>query len=158
MLPLDADNVLRPAFVRRCLEVLEEEPAVAFVSTWAQFVDEQGHPLEGDASGYQPIGNRSPAVLRENIAGDATALIRKRVFDLGHWYSPDLTSYEDWQFYRELHVAGLHGRAIPERLLLYRVRAESMMRDIGLGQHHRLYGEMTAELREKEMTWESRSG
>ena len=156
VLPLDADNLLRPEFIRRCLEVLEAEPAVAYVSTWAQFVDVDGHPLEGLASGYQPIGNRSPAVLERNIAGDAAALIRKRVFDLGHWYSPDLTpSYEDWQFYRELHVAGLHGRAIPERLLLYRVRAESMLRDIGLEQHDRLYGEMTADLREKEMTWES---
>jgi glycogen(starch) synthase len=158
VLPLDADNLLRPAFVRRCLDVLEVEPTVAFVSTWAQFVDEQGHPLEGLSSGYQPIGNQSPAVLEENIAGDATALIRKRVFDLGHWYSPELASYEDWQFYRELHVAGMYGRAIPERLLLYRVRAESMIRDIGLEQHDRLYGEMTADLREKEMTWQSSSG
>ena len=30
-----------------------------------------------------------------------------------------------------------------------------MLRDIGLEQHDRLYGEMTADLREKEMTWES---
>jgi glycogen(starch) synthase len=158
VLPLDADNVLRPAFIRRCLDVLEADSEVAFVSTWSQFVDDQGHALEGLSGGYQPIGNRSPAVLEENIAGDAAALTRKRVFDLGHWYSPELTSYEDWQFYRELHVAGFYGRAIPERLLLYRVRADSMIRDVGLEQHSRLYGEMTADLREKEMTWVSSSG
>ena len=158
VLPLDADNMLRPAFIRRCLDVLEAEPDVAFATTWSQYVDEEGRELEGLARGYQPIGNRTRAVLDDNIAGDAAALIRKRVFDLGHWYSPELTSYEDWQFYRELHVAGLYGRAIPERLLLYRVRAESMIREVGLEQHGRLYGEMTADLREKEMTWESRSG
>jgi glycogen synthase len=158
VLPLDADNMLRPAFIRRCLDVLDAEPDLAFATTWSQYVDEEGRELEGLARGYQPIGNRPRAVLDDNIAGDAAAVIRKRVFDLGHWYSPELTSYEDWQFYRELHVAGLYGRAIPERLLLYRVRAESMIRDVGLEQHGRLYGEMTADLREKEMTWTSRSG
>ena len=158
VLPLDADNMLRPAFIRRCLDVLEADPRVAFATTWSQYVDEDGRELVGLARGYQPMGNASPAVLDDNIAGDAAAVIRKRVFDLGHWYSPDLTSYEDWQFYRELHLAGLYGRAIPERLLLYRVRTASMIRDVGLEQHGRLYGEMTADLREKEITWESRSG
>jgi glycogen synthase len=157
VLPLDADNMIRPAFIRRCLDVLEAEPRVAFATTWSQYVDEDGNELEGLGAGYQPVGNASPAVLKDNIAGDAAAVIRKRVFDLGHWYSPELTSYEDWQFYRELHVAGLYGRAIPERLLLYRIRPESMIRDVGLDQTARLYGEMTADLREKEMTWEYRS-
>ena len=108
-------------------------------------------------TGFQPIGNYPAAVLQDNVAGDATALIRKRIFDLGHWYSPDLTSYEDWQFYRELHAAGHYGRVIPERLLVYRVRDTSMLRDVGLDQHGRLYGEMNAHLREKGVQWESRS-
>ncbi len=158
VLPLDADNMIRPGFIRRCLEVLEAEPDVAFVTTWSQYIDEEGRELEGLGAGYQPVGNRTPAVLDDNVAGDATAVIRRRVFDLGHWYSTDLTSYEDWHFYRELHRARLYGRAIPERLLLYRVRADSMIRDVGLEQHGRLYGEMTAHLREKEMEWASRSG
>jgi glycosyltransferase involved in cell wall biosynthesis len=156
--PLDADNMIRPGFIRRCLDVLEAEPDVAFATTWSQYIDEEGRELEGLGAGYQPVGNRTAAVLDDNVAGDAAAVIRRRVFDLGHWYSPDLTSYEDWHFYRELHLAGLYGRAIPERLLLYRVRADSMIRDVGLEQHGRLYGEMTAHLREKEMEWASRSG
>jgi glycogen synthase len=158
VLPLDADNMLRPSFIRRCLEILEREPDVAYTTTWSQYVDEHGREQEGIDSGYQPIGNYSPAALSDNIAGDGTAVIRKRIFDLGYWYSPDLTSYEDWQFYRELHRARLYGRVIPERLLLYRVRRESMVREVGLREHGRLFGEMNAHLREKEMAWESRSG
>jgi glycosyltransferase involved in cell wall biosynthesis len=158
VLPLDADNMLRPSFIRRCLEILEREPDVAYATTWSRYVDEQGREQVGIDSGYQPIGNYSPAALSDNIAGDGTAVIRKRIFDLGHWYSPDLTSYEDWQFYRELHRARLYGRVIPERLLLYRVRQESMVREVGLREHGRLFGEMNAHLREKEMAWESRSG
>ena len=158
VLPLDADNMLRPGFIRRCLEILEREPDVAYATTWSQYVDEHGQGWDGIDSGYQPIGNYSPAALGDNIAGDGTAVIRRRIFDLGHWYSPDLTSYEDWQFYRELHRARLFGRVIPERLLLYRVRKESMVREVGLREHGRLFGEMNAHLREKEMAWESRSG
>lgn len=158
VLPLDADNMLRPSFISRCLEILEREPDVAYATTWSRYVDEHGREQEGIDSGYQPIGNYSPAALSDNIAGDGTAVIRKRIFDLGYWYSPDLTSYEDWQFYRELHRARLYGRVIPERLLLYRVRQESMVREVGLREHGRLFGEMNAHLREKEMAWESRSG
>jgi hypothetical protein len=157
VLPVDADNMIRPSFVRRCLEVLEHDPRLAFATTWSQYIDEAGKAYDGVNTGYQPTGNHSPVVLQDNVAGDATALIRKRVFDLGHWYSPELTSYEDWQFYRELHSAGHYGRVIPERLLVYRVRDTSMLRDVGLEQHGRLYGEMNALLREKGVQWESRS-
>jgi glycogen synthase len=157
VLPLDADNLLRPAFIRRCVEVLERHPELVFATTWSQYIDEGGEELSGLSRGHQPIGNYSPAVLDDNIAGDATAVIRKRVFDLGHWYSPELTSYEDWQFYRELHAARMFGRVIPERLLVYRVRGASMIRDIGLPQHGRLHGEMNAQLREKGVAWESRN-
>jgi GT2 family glycosyltransferase len=157
VLPLDADNMLRPAFIRRCVTLLEAEPLLAFATTWSQYVDEDGVPREGAAAGYQPIGSYTPAVLDDNVAGDAAAVIRKRIFDLGHWYSPDLTSYEDWELYRELHRAGHYGRVIPERLLLYRVRESSMIRDVGLTQHDRLYREMNAHLREEEVEWESTS-
>jgi glycogen synthase len=157
VLPLDADNMLHPAFIRRCVELLESEPELAFATTWSQYIDEQGREHSGLKTGYQPVGNYSPAVLKDNIAGDAAALIRKRIFDLGYEYSPDLTSYEDWQLYRELHSVGLYGRVIPERLLLYRVRDTSMLRDVGLDQVGRLFGEMNAHLREKEVAWESKS-
>jgi glycosyltransferase involved in cell wall biosynthesis len=157
LLPLDADNMLHPAFIRRCVELLESEPELAFATTWSQYIDEQGREYSGLKTGYQPVGNYSPAVLKDNIAGDAAALIRKRIFDLGYEYSPDLTSYEDWQLYRELHSVGLYGRVIPERLLLYRVRDTSMLRDVGLDQVGRLFGEMNAHLREREVAWESKS-
>jgi glycogen synthase len=157
VLPLDADNMIVPSFVSRCVEILETEPAVAFVTSWSRYLGEEGEPLDDGESGYQPIGNASSAVLKDNVAGDGTAVIRRRVFDLGHWYSRELTSYEDWQFYRELHLAGLHGVVIPKRLLLYRVRGGSMLREVGLPQAGRLFGEMEAQLRENQIEWESKS-
>jgi len=152
--PLDADNTADPSFVERCLDVLEADREVAFVTSWTREVDESGAPPDGPARGEQPIGNRSRLVERNNVAGDAAAVIRRRMFELGHSYSVDLTSFEDWAFYRELHRSGHYGRVIPERLLRYRVRADSMVREIGGPQTGRLYGEMNALLRERETPWQ----
>jgi glycogen synthase len=154
--PLDADNVAEPEFVERCVEVLDGDESLAYVTSWTRYIDDDGRPQHGAAAGYQPLGNWF-ANREENMAGDAAAVIRRWVFDRGLWYSQDLTSYEDWQLYRELHAAGLHGHVIPERLLRYRVRGGSMLRDIGLPLQGRLRGEMDAHLVERRIEWESRS-
>jgi glycogen synthase len=152
VLPVDADNMLRPSFVSRCVELLEQDRSIAFATTWSRYIDEDGLELEG--MGYQPIGNEPSVVLEGNVAGDAAAVIRKRMFDLGLRYSRDLTSFEDWQLYRELHCRGHFGRVIPERLLLYRVRSDSMLREVGLQRTARLDGELRAMLQESQVEWE----
>jgi glycogen synthase len=154
VLPLDADNILRPGFVSRCVGLLEAEPDAAFVTTWSQWIDEAGRPLRSPDQGIQPIGNHGRAVLEDNIAGDATALFRRELFDDGHRYCPDLASYEDWQLYRELHRHGHFGLVVPERLFVYRVRATSMVHEVGLPNHARIYAEMQAHLRAEEVRWE----
>lgn len=155
VLPLDADNLLQRRFVSRCVAVLEREPEIAFATTWSQWITEEGDVMEAPEQGVQPIGNSGSAVLENNVAGDATALLRRELFDRGFRYSPDLASYEDWQLYRELHRAGLFGMVIPERLFIYRMRAHSMVRDVGLANHGRIYAEMQAHLREEEVEWQA---
>ena len=90
----------------------------------------------------------------ENVAGDATAVIPRRVFDAGHTYSTRLTSFEDWAFYRELAAAGLYGHVVPERLLRYRIRAKSMLREIGLPHNRVLTSERDAHVRERGVAWQ----
>jgi glycogen synthase len=153
VVPLDADNLLEPSFVERTLSLALARPELAFVTSWSRYIDEEGVPLELPNEGYQPFGNMSSEVMRDNIAGDAIALIRRRVFDDGFWYSEDLTSFEDWDFYRQLHVAGRFGIAIPERLIKYRVRRDSMIRQIGFRRIRRLAGELEAHRREREVRW-----
>ena len=157
VLPLDADNEIAPTFVARCVEVLEADREIAYVTSWSLYIDEDGEPYDDAGTGYQPIGNQTELIERDNVAGDAAAVIRRRLFDLGLPYSQDLTSYEDWHLYLEMHRRGHHGRVIPERLLRYRVRSDSMIRDIGLPRTRRLYGEIQAHVREKEVEWASRN-
>lgn len=155
VLPMDADNVLEPEFVPRCLEALRGDRTAAFATTWFRHIDEAGTPIEGPSATYRPLGNSAFSLPHGNIAGDATAVIRRSVFEQGHWYNVELTSLEDWFFYRQLARAGLVGHAIPERLFRYRVRAASKLRQIGDRRFDRLAGEMDAHEREESMTWTS---
>ena len=151
VLPLDPDDLILPPFVERCVEVLERRPELAYVTAWSEYMDERGRPL--GAGGYRPLGNAVASLERENLAGSAMAVFRRRLFDDGLRYSPDLTSYEDWLVYRELQAAGERGHVIPETLLRYRVRRGSMLRAVAMPGRDRLLGELRAHAREAEVSW-----
>ncbi len=91
------------------------------------------------------------------MAGDACAVVRRRVFESGHAYSEELTSYEDWHFYRQLRAAGLTGAIIPQRLIRYRVREDSMQAQIAQPNRPHLTTEINARIRENALRWTSRS-
>ena len=128
-------------------------------TTWSRYVDEEGTPLDRAST---PATSRSATLVGaccdDNVAGDATAVIRRRIFDLGYRYSPDLTSYEDWQLYRELS----RGRTVRSR----HSRSGCCYTGCGAGRccarsgctrTGRLFGEMRALLRERQIEWESKS-
>jgi glycosyltransferase involved in cell wall biosynthesis len=156
--PLDADNCAEPEFVARCVEILERRPDVAYVTAWTRYVEPDGRPRLDVDLGFEPLGDHASLNRHVNVAGDAAAVIRRRVFDAGHCYNEELTSYEDWHFYQELARAQLGGVVIPERLIRYRVRGDSMQARVGRPRHERLVGEIDARLRENQMRWESSSG
>jgi glycogen synthase len=153
LVPLDADDTLEPTYVERTLQALDSDRQAAYVTTWSLYTDEAGVPLGNGAEGYQPIGNASPEMLRNNFAGSAVALFPRSLFDEGYAYSQDLTSYEDWQFYQQLHLDGRYGLVVPERLFRYRVRATSMTREVGSRKLGRLAGELDAHRNERTIQW-----
>ena len=152
VLPLDADDLLETGFVERCVDSLERDPELAYTTTWVSYMDPVGQPLQGHP-GYLPYGNWSRLIKRSNVGGTCAALFRRRLFDIGFAYSRDLTSYEDWLLYYDLHRAGHHGAVIPERLFWYRVRPESMMRTDGRPRTATIFNEIRAHVRENEMQW-----
>ncbi len=156
--PLDADNVAAPEFVERCVEVLQQNPEAAYVTTWSRYMDVEGRHWEGANLGYEPLGNHAETDGEVNIYGDAAAVVRRRIFDAGFRYDEELRSFEDWHFYRELQRAGHIGAVIPERLLHYRVREDSMQARIAQPMRARLLGEIEARLRQNGMRWTSSSG
>jgi glycosyltransferase involved in cell wall biosynthesis len=156
--PLDADNAVEPEFVARCVEVLEADPAVAYVTSWSRYVEADGTPRADHNVGYQPLGNHAVLNEHENVAGDAAAVLRRRLFDAGFRYSEELTSFEDWHLYRELQRAGHFGVVIPERLLRYRLREDSMQAQIARPRRERIRAEINALLRENGVRWTWSSG
>jgi len=157
VLPLDADNVLEPTFLARCVALLEADAELHFVTSWNRYVTEDGTPFPAPHEGYRPVGNWTAIVHERNVAGDGTAVFRRSVFD-HHRFSEDLVSFEDWALYRALTAAGRHGHVIPEMLWRYRVREGSMLREVGLRHAERLYAEMDALIREQEVVWVSTNG
>ncbi len=155
--PLDCDNLAQPGFVARAVEILERRSEVAYVTAWSRYIDADGAPRPGPDLGYEPLGNFAACNEEENFAGDAAAVVRRRLFDAGFWYSQELTSFEDWHLYRELARAGHFGVVIPERLLSYRVRADSMQAEIAGPRRARLVDEIEALLRENGVQWTSSS-
>jgi glycogen synthase len=156
--PMDADDLLAPTFIERCVEVLQADPEVAYVTSWSHFIDEDGTVLPRGTAGYSPLGNRTRALDRLNVAGSAESVFDRRIFDLGLRYSVDIANYEDWVLFREMRDKGFEGRIIPEPLLFYRVRSASMTRTVGMPEHHRLVGEIEGHLREAEVAWTPRKG
>jgi glycogen synthase len=153
VVPLDADDTIAPEFVGRCVEPLERDPSLAYVTSWVEYMDPDGRTVSDDDGGYVPFGNWSGLIERNNVGGTCTAVIRRSLFESGFAYSNDLTSYEDWLLYLELHRAGRHGAVLPERMIRYRVRDTSMMRTVGAPRLARLYDELRAHQRELEISW-----
>ena len=153
VLPLDADDTIAPEFVERCVRALEEDDELAYVTSWVEYMHPDGTTASDDDGGYTPMGNWSELIKRNNVGGTCVAVMRRSLFEQGFRYSTDLTSYEDWLLYLELSDAGHHGAVIPERLIRYRVRAESMMRTVGSPRLARLYEELTAHRRELQIPW-----
>ncbi len=157
VLPLDPDNTLEPEFLERTVRALEHDADLAYATSWSRYMDVDSELLDLPAGGYTPLGNWSRLVDVGNVAGDGTALLRREVLDLGHWWDVELTSYEDWFHFRELHHAGLFGDVVPERLFRYRVRPDSMLRTVGLRQEAVLHAEMHARTIERSVPWMPKS-
>lgn len=150
VLPVDPDDVLLPEFVERCVDVLERRPELGYVTSWTEFIREDGSAHEG---GYRPLGNTAGYVDAENVAGSCMALLRRRLFERGLRFSEDMTSYEDWLLFLELRDRGVFGHVIPETLLRYRVRDKSMLRGVTPEKLALLRGELEAHRREAALRW-----
>jgi hypothetical protein len=153
LLPLDADDLIAPEFVARLVTVLQRRPELAYAGTWVQYMDEDEQDFGGDIEGYMPMGNWSTAMRHNNVAGVCTCLFRRSVFDRGLDYDDEMTSYEDWLLFREMQDAGLLGAIVPERLFRYRVRTQSMTRQIARPSLERLMGDFEARRRERAWRW-----
>lgn len=121
IIPLDADNRLRPAMIDRTVAVLDTEPAIAIVYGDAEYF--------GERTGRWVVGEYDFAKLLLQNRIDACAGFRKCIWkQLGGYdeHMPHM-GLEDWDFWLRASVAGIKFRSVPEIFFDYRVRKGSML-------------------------------
>jgi glycosyltransferase involved in cell wall biosynthesis len=135
VLPLDADDLLESTLLAKLLHAAAANPDAAYFSPLVAYFTDDG-PARG---GWVPLGIEPDMLLCLNVGGAASgSLIRREAaLSVGGW-DEAMPAYEDWEFWCRLAEAGARGVVIPEFLLRYRVRADSMFRT-ELQRHQHLH-------------------
>jgi glycosyltransferase involved in cell wall biosynthesis len=121
ILPLDADDVLLPEMLARTVGLLESEPDVAIAYT-----DERHF---GAVNRIVRTSDWDTDLQRRRNLFSATALYRREIWTaVGGYDTAMRRGYEDWDFWIGAAERGFVGRRIPEPLLGYRVKDDSMRR------------------------------
>jgi len=120
ILPLDADNMIKPAYVTKGIDILDNNPEIAVVYGDAQYF--------GEKDGVWQQGHFNLQHLMINNYIDACAVVRKTVLDKMGGYDPNMKymGWEDWNLWLGIAFRGYLFRYINEPLFDYRVVAGSM--------------------------------
>lgn len=117
ILPLDADDLIRPTMLEKTVALLEQRPdlAIAYTDiTHFGAIDRTIQAAEFDA-----------AKIPHDNQLNYCSLYRREAWELCGGYRPFHWQYEDWDFWVNCTAHGLRAQRIPDPLLLYRVKAES---------------------------------
>jgi glycosyltransferase involved in cell wall biosynthesis len=117
LLYLDADDMLAPNYIERCLDAMTK-PGIAFAYPDMQWFGEEKRHIRSPEF-------ESEALLRSNFAS-SNALIRRQAFDIVGGYRDIAHSLEDWDFYKRLIQAGFQG-ARANTIAHYRIHRNSMV-------------------------------
>ncbi len=119
ILPLDADNRLRPNFVRAAVELLDQEPGVAVVHGDRQ--------LFGASTDLIVVPEYDISKMLGGNYVDACALYRRLVWEEIGGYDEEMSGFEDWEFWIRAGSRGWRFRHLPMPALDYRVRPDSLV-------------------------------
>jgi glycosyltransferase involved in cell wall biosynthesis len=127
---MDADDLSMPTRFERQLAFLGNNPEVDVVGTWCIEFMKPGVPTFHKSV---PVNHdevmtfmcvRSPVV-------HPSVMIRRRVFDAGHRYDPQLSVMQDYDLWTRLAMAGIKISNVPEFLLWYRLGPDFFNRRAG---------------------------
>jgi len=129
---LDDDNVAFPDMVRTLRRAIQLAQADVVTCGISHFDDATGRPRFGmDRGGPDQFFAAGPILLGaiHNCFGDASGIYRKAIFDkVGYFYELHGVTFEDWQMHLKIVTAGFRLLSLPEPLVWYRIRPDSMLR------------------------------
>ncbi|QHL85951.1 glycosyltransferase [Nibribacter ruber] len=122
---LDADDKVAPEYFAKALKVLQHNTNVHFVGAWTQYF--------GDSSKVWPtFSPEPPVILYHNMVNSSSLVYKKESFlhaGLNDGQMP-FQGLEDYESVISLLENGLNGVVLPEVLFHYRVRKDSMIREV----------------------------
>jgi glycosyltransferase involved in cell wall biosynthesis len=124
VLPLDADNRIRPAYIDEGISTLDADSGLDVVYGDAE--------LFGDKTGRRRTDDfRLPRLLGWNYI-DACAVFRKAAWERcgGYDEGMPIQGFEDWDLWCRIACTGGRFRHLDEVLYDYRVRGDSMSREM----------------------------
>jgi len=142
VVPLDADDLIEPTLLENLLAAANRDPGLSYISPLVSyFVDDPAKPT----GGWVPLGPDRDLLIAQNVGGAASGSLidRAAALEIGG-YDQWLTSYEDWEFWCRMAMAGKRGTVIPRFAMRYRVRADSMYRTVALERHAALHAYIIA--------------
>jgi glycosyltransferase involved in cell wall biosynthesis len=132
VLPLDADNRIRPDYLRLGTSILDRTPTVGVVYGDIEYF--------GEATGRNVTLEFSLERLMIDNIVDNCAVFRRVIWEECGGYDtemPDRLGYEDWDLWLQAAKRGWQFVRIPEVMLDYRVRSDSMVRMCRIPTNHR---------------------
>jgi hypothetical protein len=122
-----SDDQFLPEKLALLGQELERDPALGFVAGQAQLMDQHGqridHPFETRLSS-QPAD-----LLLGNPFHVGSVLLRRQWFEQVGFFEESLRSYEDWDYWLRLALAGCPMRVIDQPVSLYRFHTAQMTRN-----------------------------
>jgi glycosyltransferase involved in cell wall biosynthesis len=130
IMPLDADNMLDPDCLARCLEQIADTGAATVYPTIEMF---------GDAIGILGSDIWQPAKFAAGNYVDAMAMVRKSAWAaVGGYRRMQVMGWEDFELWCRFVENGQWGILVPGAKAHYRVHGSSMIRSVKESQDRRL--------------------
>lgn len=120
---LDADDLVHPEYYRLAINILKSYKNVSFVGAWTEYF--------GASQGVWPTFNPEPPFLLVHNTISSGLVLRRKDFIRYGLNDPDMVfGLEDYESVVRMVRNGCMGVVIPKPLYRYRVRHDSMFRQI----------------------------
>jgi glycosyltransferase involved in cell wall biosynthesis len=131
ILPLDADNMIRPHYIERAVNILEANQDVGVVYAYAKLFGEKNGIWEF------PVFN-AKRLLLDNFV-EACSVFRKKVWEECNGYDPNMgiMGLEDWDLWIGVMERGWKFYLLKEVLFDYRVSSTSMINNCNIPENRR---------------------
>jgi glycosyltransferase involved in cell wall biosynthesis len=128
---LDADDLWHPDKLQHQVALAERRPAAAFITTWVRFVDDAGLVrFDGPQQCFPPRA-LARSISETLVGSGSSVLVRREAFEEANGYDEMLRCQED--LFLQVRLSAAHEIAqVPLFLAFYRLRPESLSRDVAL--------------------------